>query len=61
MNTLPINKKILDKFGPYTLITGVLLIVLGLLGIALPGVMSLGTVIFVAWLLLTGGALWAIQ
>ncbi len=61
MNTLPINQKILGKFGSYTLITGILLIVLGMLGIALPGVMSLGTVIFVAWLLLTGGALWAIH
>jgi uncharacterized membrane protein HdeD (DUF308 family) len=61
MNPLPINQKVLDKFGPYTLITGILLIMLGTAGIFLPGLMSLGTVIFVAWLLLTGGALWAVH
>lgn len=61
MNNLFIDKKILDKFGPYTLITGVLLIVLGIVGIVLPGVMSLGTAIFVGWLLLVGGTLWAIH
>ena len=59
MNILPIDKKAFDKFGPYTLITGILLVVLGTAGILLPGVMSLSTVIFVAWLLLAGGSLWA--
>ncbi|WP_322628313.1 HdeD family acid-resistance protein [Halothiobacillus sp.] len=61
MNVLPIDKKILDKFGPYTLVTGVLLIVLGTAGILLPVVMSLSTAIFVGWLLLVGGGLWAIH
>lgn len=61
MNMLPLDKKVLDKFGPYTLIMGILLIVLGMAGIFLPGIMSLSTAIFVAWLLLTGGALWAIH
>src|SRR5450759_5885572 len=61
MNILPIDKKVLDKFGPYTLITGILLIVLGTAGIILPGVMSLGTALFVAWLFLIGGILWAIH
>jgi uncharacterized membrane protein HdeD (DUF308 family) len=61
MNNLLIDDKITDKFGPYTLITGVLLVVLGTAGVVLPSVMSLGTAIFVAWLLLTGGALWAIH
>ena len=61
MNPLPLDQKTLDKFGPYTLLTGILLIVLGVAGIVLPGVMAMGTVIFVAWLLLTGGALWAIH
>ncbi|MDE8346469.1 MAG: DUF308 domain-containing protein [Acidocella sp.] len=55
------NEKVLDKFGPYTLITGILLILLGTAGIFLPGVMSLGTAIFVAWLLIVGGILWAIH
>jgi uncharacterized membrane protein HdeD (DUF308 family) len=61
MNILPIDKKAFDKFGPYTLITGILLVVLGTAGILLPGVMSLSTVIFVAWLLLAGGSLWAVH
>jgi uncharacterized membrane protein HdeD (DUF308 family) len=61
MSPLPMNEKVLEKFGPYTLITGILLIVLGTAGILLPGVMALGTVIFFAWLLLTGGALWAVH
>ncbi|MGA8862911.1 MAG: DUF308 domain-containing protein [Gallionella sp.] len=61
MNALPLDKKILDKFGPYTLVTGILLIVLGTAGILLPGVMSLGTAIFAAWLLLIGGLFWALH
>ena len=61
MNMLPIDQKVLDKFGPYTLITGILLVVLGTAGIILPGVMSLSTVIFVAWLLLVGGGIWAVH
>lgn len=61
MNTLLINEKILNKFGPYTFITGILLIVLGTVGVFLPGVMSLGAEIFIAWLLLIGGIFWAIH
>ena len=61
MNILPIDKKVLDKFGPYTLITGILLVVLGTAGILLPGVMSLSTALFVGWLMLIGGILWAVH
>jgi len=61
MNILPLDKKVPDKFGPYTLITGILLIVLGTAGILLPDVMSLSTAILVGWLLLVGGGLWAIH
>jgi uncharacterized membrane protein HdeD (DUF308 family) len=61
MNILSIDKKILDKFGPYTLVTGILLIVLGTAGILLPVVMSLSTAVFVGWLLFFGGSLWAIH
>ena len=61
MSTLLINEKTLDKFGPYTFITGILLIVLGTVGVFLPGVMSLGTEIFIAWLLLIGAIFWAIH
>ena len=61
MNLLPLNQKVLDKFGPYTLITGISLILLGTAGIFLPGVMSLSTAIFVGWLLLIAGGFWAIH
>lgn len=61
MNILSIDKKILAKFGPYTLITGILLVVLGTAGIILPSVMSLSTAVFVGWLLLVGGNLWGIH
>jgi uncharacterized membrane protein HdeD (DUF308 family) len=61
MNILPSDKKALDKFGPYTLAMGILLVVLGTAGIFLPGVMSLTTAIFVGWLLLIGGIIWAIH
>jgi len=61
MNVLPMDKKILAKFGPYTLVTGILLIVLGTAGILLPGVMSLSTALFVGWLMLIGGILWAVH
>ena len=61
MNPLPLDKRVLDKFGSYTLIAGILLIVLGTAGIVLPGVMALGTALFVAWLLVAGSAVWAIH
>ena len=58
MNPL-IDKEVLKSFGGYTFVVGGLLILLGTIGILLPNVMSLGTDIFVAWLLLIGGAVWA--
>jgi len=61
MNVLPIEKEVLNRFGPYSLVTGILLILLGTAGIYLPGVMSLGTALFAAWLLLIGGLFWAIH
>jgi membrane protein HdeD len=61
MNILPVDKTIIDKFGPYTLSTGILLIVLGMAGILLPNVMSLSAAILVGWLLLIGGSLWAVH
>lgn len=61
MNTLPIDEKLFGKFGPYTFVTGILLVVLGTTAIFLPSVMSLGTAIFAAWLLLIGGIFWAIH
>ena len=62
MTTLmTIDEKTLDKFGPYTFVTGILLIALGTVAIFLPGLMSLGTAFFAAWLLLVGGILWAVH
>ncbi len=55
------NNALAGKFGPYTLISGILLVVLGTIGIFLPDLASLGTVIFVAWLLIIGGVIWAIH
>jgi uncharacterized membrane protein HdeD (DUF308 family) len=52
-----INEKIQGKFGPHTLFIGILFIVMGTAGIIAPVVMSRGTVIFSAWLLLLGGAM----
>ena len=47
------------SFGKYTLITGILLVLLGMTGIILPTVLALGTAIFFGWLLLTAGIIWA--
>ncbi len=51
----------LRNFGPYSLIIGILLIGLGTLGVFVPGLASLGTVLFFSWLLIFGGILWAIH
>ncbi|NDU85551.1 MAG: hypothetical protein G3H99_02945 [Ferrovum sp.] len=61
MNILAIDNKSLEKFGPHTLLIGILLIVLGIAGILLPTVMSLSTVMIIAWLVLAGAGLWAIH
>jgi uncharacterized membrane protein HdeD (DUF308 family) len=61
MNNLSIDKAVHDKLEPHTLITGILLIMLGTAGIILPGVMSPSTVLIVGWLLLLGGILWVFR
>ncbi len=61
MNTHLVNDNPLRNFGPYSLVTGVLLILLGTLGVLSPGIASLGTVVFFSWLLIFGGILWAIH
>jgi uncharacterized membrane protein HdeD (DUF308 family) len=58
MNPL-IDKAVFKSFGRYTFVVGGLLILLGTIGILVPNIMSLGTDVFVAWLLLIGGAVWA--
>jgi membrane protein HdeD len=54
-----IDTKAIEKFGPYTLPIGILLIVLGALGILLPALIAFSTAIFVGWLMMIGGVLWA--
>ena len=58
---LSMDEEILGNFGRYTFITGILLILLGTVAMFLPTVMSLGTVIFIALLLIIGGFFWAIH
>lgn len=47
------------KFGAATVIAGILLIALGAVGFFVPYWVSLGTALFVGWLLLIGGGVWA--
>ncbi|MFQ5537573.1 MAG: HdeD family acid-resistance protein [Gemmatimonadota bacterium] len=42
-----------------TLITGVILVILGVAGIILPPIISLATAIFLGWLMVIAGAAWA--
>ena len=58
---LNIEQSVFKKFGSYTLMVGVLLVVLGFVGIAFPVFISLATSLFVAWLLIIGGIFWAIH
>jgi uncharacterized membrane protein HdeD (DUF308 family) len=61
MSILPkLNDNFIGKFGIYTLVVGVLFILMGVAGILVPIVMSLGTVIFSAWLLFLAGITWGI-
>lgn len=46
------------RFGRYSIIVGFLLIILGSVGMVLPGLMSLETSIFIASLFLVGGIFW---
>lgn len=48
----------INGFGRHSLGTGILLIILGAIGIALPTVMAITTVDLVGLVLLVGGGLW---
>ncbi len=61
MNDSILTQREIPSFGKYTLITGILLILLGITGIILPAVLALGTAIFFGWLLLTAGIIWALH
>lgn len=49
----------IKSFGSHTLTMGILLVLLGTVGVIVPGLMSYATVGMFAGLLLFGGALWA--
>ncbi len=53
-----LNDESIRKIGPYTLVTGILLALLGTVGIILPGLMSLFTTSFIAALFLIGATFW---
>lgn len=63
MSTIPnpINEKVFEKFGSYTLVIGVLLVILGTVGVVFPVMMSLVTSVFIAWPLLIGAILWSVH
>ncbi len=58
---LPIDEKIFGKFGSFTFVIGILLIILGVIGITFPVLVSLATSIFAAGLLFIGGIFWGIH
>lgn len=51
----------LPDFGKYSLVAGILLILLGTLGVILPEVMSIEASILIASLLVVGGVFWLIH
>ena len=61
MNTITINSENSNKFGRHTLIAGVLLTILGIIGLIAPGLMSIATAVLVSWMLFFGGAFWSYQ
>ena len=48
-----------NKFGSYSIFSGVLLIILGTVGFLLPNLMSIGTIVFISTLLIVGSLIWA--
>ena len=55
---IELNDESIRKIGPYTLVTGILLTLLGTVGILVPGLMSLFTTSFIAALFLIGATFW---
>ncbi len=59
MTDITFDSRKTPSFGTYTLITGILLIILGMAGIILPNLLALGTALFLGWLLFSAGLIWA--
>ncbi len=61
MQKIDLKNEVVKRFGSYSLFIGILLALLGAVGILLPEMMSLGTEVLLAWLLLLGGLFWAMH
>lgn len=59
MNTISTDQNTMKPLHTPLLIAGVLLTLLGVVGIFLPGALSLAIEVFLGWLMITGGILWA--
>jgi len=53
--------KSIPNFGTYSIVVGILLIILGVMGVLLPQMMSLEATVFIASLFIVGGIFWAIH
>jgi len=49
------NRELLDKFSKYSKITGIIFIILGVVGMLFPTLMSVATALFYGWLLIFSG------
>lgn len=61
MSFMSMNQEVLKKFGKYSMVTGFLLIIVGVTGAVVPQMMSVETAIFIAFLMLVGGSFWALH
>ncbi len=61
LEEMPNMEQVSQRFGRYSIIIGILLVILGGLGIILPELMSLETTVFIASLFLIGGAFWLVH
>ncbi len=61
MSAQPLDDNIFRKFGSYTRVIGILLIILGVIGIVFPAIISFATGFFMAWLLFLGGIFWGVH
>jgi uncharacterized membrane protein HdeD (DUF308 family) len=54
---LRFDPETLKKYGNWFLVYGIVMAILGFLAIAMPGIASLASTIFIGWLLIAGGAI----
>jgi len=61
MTLMSVNNDMVKKFGKFSIFTGVLLMLVGIVGVVIPELMSLQTAIFIAFFMLIGGFFWAVH